>query len=248
MKRAPSCLMLAAFLATTLGCGTSSMMPAPSTTAQVRVIQGANDVGSVDVLLNSNPVTPSQGLLQAPVYSSVPAGSVHFTMVPASSSAAPVLDKTFALTANTYNSIVAMGRQSNGSLTAISVVDDHTPPPTGQLKLRFLHGASTVGSLDVYVAKAGDAFPAAPAAANLSFKSVTDYLTVPAANVHVCGVPAGSQPPGGGIGVFGVPCSLDLVLLVSPTAKNFTFAVFDPPISSGPGFVLSTWVVLNDLH
>jgi hypothetical protein len=37
-------------------------------------------------------------------------------------------------------------------------------------------------------------------------------------------------------------------LLVSPTDKNFTFAVFDPPIANGPGFTISTWVVLNDLH
>jgi hypothetical protein len=123
----------------------------------------------------------------------------------------------------------------NGSLAAIALVDDHSAPPVGQIKLRLVNGASTIGPVDLYVSSVGDPFPASPTFARLDFKRSTAYLPLSAGNFHVCMMPAGT-PPSSGVFIGGMPnCSLNLTVDVSSGYRNFTFAVFDPAVVSGGG-------------
>lgn len=253
MKRYIPTALIALFLLAALACGTS---PTPSNpmgnSAQVRVVQGASDTGSVDVFVNGakQPPPPMTPMMTPPYFKTNP-GSVHFEMVPAGNSGPALIDTSFPVGANTFATVVTVGRLSNNSLATMALIDDHSAPPAGKLKLRMLHGSSTLGAVDVYISKVGQAPASPPTFANLTFDAATSYLSVPRENFETCIMPAGSQP--GTIGPFGgSQCLLDFIFQVSATGQNLTFAFFDPAIinSGNPGqFTLPLqWVVLNDLN
>jgi Domain of unknown function (DUF4397) len=257
VKRAASFVLIANYALITLGCGGSSsnsMMTGP-VSPQVRVVQGGADTGGVDVLVNGTKAPTPATLLATPQYFAVTGSSIHVEEVASGTAAPAILDARYPVSPNSYNTVMIVGKESVGSLGSIALVDDHTAPPSGQIKLRLVNGASTIGPVDVYINNVGTAFPSTPTVANLDFKSSSAYLPLSAANFQVCMMPAGT-PPGGGIaslpGVGAPACGLNLIVDVSAGSRNFTFAVFDPPtISSGnPGqFQVGTpFTVLMDLR
>jgi hypothetical protein len=188
VKRFIPAALIALFLLAALACGTG---PAPSNqvsnSAQVRIVQGASDTGSVDVFVNgAKQPTPPMAPMTTPPYFKTNAGSMHFEMVSAGNSGPILIDTLFPIAANTFATVATVGRLSNQSLTTILLVDDHSAPPAGKLKLRLLHGASTMGAVDVYITRVGEA-PASPAAfENLTFDSATSYLSLPRENFETC--------------------------------------------------------------
>ena len=71
--------------------------------------------------------------------------------------------------------------------------DRSTPAPAGQVALRFLHQATRVGPVDLYLQRTGDSVGAmTPIAAGLAFGRDTDYITVPAGTFSMIVMPAGS--------------------------------------------------------
>ena len=237
MKRAASLVLLTIYALFTFGCGNgspNSMLTGPAS-AQVRVVQGGVNSGSVDVLVNGAKAQIPKSPLMTPPYFAVTGSSIHVEEVPSGTTASAILDATYPVTASSFNTVMIVGEDANQSLAALALIDDHSAPPAGQIKLRLVNGASTIGPVDVYVNNIGDAFPVTPTIASLAFKSSTAYLPLTAANFHVCLMPAGTAPGVGAI-IGGPPeCSLDLTVDTSSGYRNFTFAIFDPPIVSGGG-------------
>jgi hypothetical protein len=189
-----------------------------------------------------------------PTYFPVTGSSIHVEEVPSGTTGAAILDATYPVAGGTYNTVMIVGEEANGSLAAVALVDDRSAPPAGQIKLRIVNGASTIGPVDLYVNSVGDVFPSAPTVPNLDFKGSTAYLPLDAANFHVCMMPAGT-PPSSGVFIGGQPnCSLNLTVDVSAGYRNFTFAVFDnqapPNGGGGPGQFIAgnRFTLLMDLR
>ena len=129
-----------------------------------------------------------------PPYFAVTGSSIHVEEVPSGTTASAILDATYPVTASSFNTVMIVGEDANQSLAALALIDDHSAPPAGQIKLRLVNGASTIGPVDVYINNIGDAFPVTPTIASLAFKSSTAYFPLTAANFHVCLMPAGTAP------------------------------------------------------
>ena len=223
--------------------------PAP---AQVRVVQGVLDAGNLDALINGTKAPAASSPLATPPYFAVSGTSIHLEEVAAGTMGPAILDGTYPVAANTFTSLMVVGQETDGSLSAIALADDHSAPPAGQIKLRLVNGASTIGPVDVYLFNVGSAFPATPTVANLIFKTASTYFPLNAADFQICMVPAGTSPAGGLVGVGTPPCLVNFIVQVPATDQNLTFAVFDPPILTGgnPGqfTVGASLKVLTDLH
>jgi hypothetical protein len=232
-------------------------MPPSPASPQVRVVQGGAHSGSVDVLVNGAKAPVPANPLATPQYFAVTGSSIHVEEVASGTMSPAILDATYPVAPNSFNTVMIVGEEANDSLASIALVDDHTAPPAGQIKLRLVNGASTIGPIDLYINSVGTSFPSAPTIASLDFKSSTAYLPLSAANFQICVMPAGVPPSSGGIvGIPGIGppnCGLNLTVDISAGYQNFTFAIFDAPLLSGGGsplqfIVNSHFTVLRDLH
>jgi hypothetical protein len=160
VKRAAFFLLLAIYALMTFGCGssnTNSMLNNPAA-AQVRVVQGVLDAGDLDALINGTKAPAASNPLATPPYFAVNGTSVHLEEVAAGTTGPSMFDGTYPVAANTFTSLMVVGRETNGSIAAIALTDDHSAPPAGQIKLRLVHGGSTIGPVDFYMFNVGSAF------------------------------------------------------------------------------------------
>jgi len=255
VKRAASFILLTIYALITFGCGNSSpnsMLTGPAS-AQVRVVQGGVNSGIVDVLVNGAKAQTRANPLATPPYFAVTGSSIHVEEVSSGTTGPAILDATYPVAASSFNTVMTVGDEAKGTLAALALVDDHTAPPTGQIKLRIVNGASTIGAVDLYVNNVGDVFPSAPTVAGLTFKSSSAYLPLSASNYRICMMPAGTSPSFAFIGTGTPNCSLNLTVDIGSGYRNFTFAIFDPPpppTGGSPGqFVVGIPItVLMDLQ
>jgi hypothetical protein len=70
------------------------------------------------------------------------------------------------------------------------LTDDNTAPAPGQARISVLHGAPSVGNVDVYVTAPGAAL-GTPTLTNVPFKGFSGYLAVPAGRYQVRVTPTG---------------------------------------------------------
>jgi len=169
------------FLVTTISCGSSTSQNTHA--VQLRVMQGSVDIGSVDVLLDSQVIASNlafHAVVPTPTtnYLSVRAGKGHFQVFPAGATSPVFADLTQPLSGNKFYTALTVGRQSSGTLSTLILTDDHSAPAAGQVKFRLVQGASSIGALDVYLTnQPTDPVPAAPAISGFSYKSVTSYIS-----------------------------------------------------------------------
>jgi hypothetical protein len=229
--------LLSLFVA--FGCGGSatSSNSLTGSSAQLREVKGSGDVSGFDVQLDGRLFL---GATAKTAYKAVNLGShtLDVTM-PGATTALASVPTTFS--ASTNQTLVVAGATEDQSLTAFLVTDDPTAPPTGQLKLRFVHSAHVIGRIDIYVADASATFPMTPTFANVDYKTATATLTRPASDFKVCWVPY--SPLGG---IPGIPqCPSVLTIKVGgATPMNSTFFLADPAIdpSAPPGtFSFAYW-------
>lgn len=189
------------FLSLTVACGGGSSSTNNGPGAQIRILQGSPDLGIIDVFVNGHVLTTSLGLqhnvfpIPTTSYSNVQAGSTHFQEFPTGTTSSARVDTHLPLSANTFYTVLTVGEQSTGSLAILTLTDDHTAPASGQMKLRLVHGASTVGRVDVYTtANPNDSVPATATLSAFAYKSTSGYLLYAASGVEVCVNPAGIVP------------------------------------------------------
>jgi hypothetical protein len=188
------------FVIASFSCGGGSSVLQNTSIAQIRVMQGSPDIGGVDVLVDGHSLTTDlkwRNVFPLPTtsYTSVAAGNTHFQEFPTGTTSPSVVDTNVALSPNTFYTVLTVGERSTGSLETLRLTDDHTPPTSGQLKLRFVHGASTIGTVDVYTtANPSDAVPAVARLSAFTYKSASSYLQFAGPGVEICVNPAGTVP------------------------------------------------------
>lgn len=192
-------------------------------------MQGSPDVGGVDVLVDGHSLATDltwRKVFPLPTtsYTSVAAKNTHFQEFPTGTTSSPVVDTNIALSPNAFYTVLTVGERGTGTLGTLLLTDDHTPPASGELKLRFVHGASTIGAVDVYTtANPSDAVPAAATLSAFTYKSVSTYLQFAGPGVEICVNPAGIAP------ASMTHCLLSVQYLpTSPPQTSMTSIFLDP--------------------
>jgi len=249
-----SFVLLVALVTVSCGGGPSSQ---DSPTAQIRIMQASGDLGNVDVQFNGNTVASNLGWRQtfpakATSYTSVQAGTVHYQEFATGTALPALVDTHFALSSNTFYTVITAGEQSSASVATILLTDDHVVPAPGQVRLRFVNAASAAGPIDLYfVSGSNTGLPSTPSVPALGYKSASSYFSFTGAPVQLC-VNAPSVAPTGGLGglpgVGGASCMMSVTLnFQSLPQTSLTFVFLDtfippnaPPGTFGPLMVLAS--------
>ena len=112
------------------------------------------------------------------------------------------IDATPSLAANTNYTVVAAGTAGGAGTLApayILLVDDVTAPAAGQVRIRAVHAASSVGNVDIHASATGAlAFGTGTRLfQNVPFRA-SGVVTVPAGNYTLCVIGAGTTPTANG--------------------------------------------------
>jgi hypothetical protein len=171
---------LAAFLIliSLLGCG-------KSTSTRVRLVNASPDSNGLEVLLDSSTTGAVTGVTfgTASKYVSLSAGA-HAVQVkdPNAGSAPPVQNLNF--TSGTDTTLLAAS--SYATLNIVELTDDNKAPTTGDVKIRVVHTAQSLGTVDVYIVAPGtDLGTVSPTYPSVAFEGATAYKEVAAGSYEV---------------------------------------------------------------
>jgi hypothetical protein len=172
----------------------------------------------------------------------VQAGTVHYQEFATGTNSPALVDTHFALSSNTFYTVITAGEQSSASVATILLTDDHVVPAPGQLRLRFVNAASAAGPIDLYfVSGSNTGLPTTPSVPALGYKSSSNYFSFTGAPVQLCVNAPGVAPTGGlsGLpGVGGASCMMSVTLqFQSLPLTSLTFVFLDPyiPLNAPPG-------------
>lgn len=240
-----ACSFLFLLALVTVSCGSGSSSSSQNgPTAQIRIMRASSDSGNVDVQVNGKTIASNLGWRQTfptktTTYASLQAGNIHYQEFVAGTTSSALVDTQLNISPNTYYTIVTAGEESTGSLGTILLTDDHVAPASGQLRLRFVNAASSVGPIDLYFASQTPDFPPLPRSpASLSNpRPLISHSTGPAFNSAL------TRPPCHRVAweaAGGAPaCQISIGLnFQTPPQNSMTFLFLDPvtpPPGSGSG-------------
>lgn len=180
---------LAALVATTAACSDDNN--SPSSNAQVRVVHASPDAPAVDVLVDGAKVLDSVTYTVASGYLTVPSGSRN-VKVNLYGTGTSVIDANVPLSKDASYTVIAINTAA--AIEPLVLTDDRTAPAAGNVKVRLVHAAPSVGDVDIYVTAPGaDLATATPTLTGVPFKGASSYLEVPAGDYQVRVTPAGTK-------------------------------------------------------
>lgn len=138
--------------------------------ARVRVVHASPDAPAVDVLVENNPAFTNLAFSGVTSYASLPAGMYNVQVVPAGQPGPVVINANLALSSGTDYSVLAVNTLAN--IEPLVLVDDNTIA-RGQARVRFVHASPDAPAVDIALAGGPVLF------ANIAFREIGDYLTVP---------------------------------------------------------------------
>jgi len=182
--------LLGLALVTVLGLSACSDDDGPTelVTGRVRAVHLSPDAPGVDVLLDGNQVLSNVTYLVSSDYLDVPTGNRTFRVEPVGSNTA-VIEATVPVAEDVDYTLLAVNNVAD--IEPLYLTDDNTAPAAGQARVRVLHGAPSVGAVDVYVTAPGAPL-GTPALTNVPFKAASGYLAVPAGTYQVRVTPTGT--------------------------------------------------------
>ncbi len=211
MKAALMSGMLACLALFSAACGTKeSADPLSPSGAQgrIRFVNVITDTtrGRVNAILEKVPfgvnLTYTQStpaILAAPstaLYSAILSGSRSLVLKRTADTNSTVATITFTVTDNQDRTIFGVGGASGTAVTAFLTTDDNTLPASGQAKVRVVHLSPSAGAVDIFATAVGaDLATATPTLSNVTYQTVSAYLTVPAGTYQLRVVPAGTAAP-----------------------------------------------------
>jgi hypothetical protein len=156
-----------------------------TTSTRVRLVNTSPDSNGLEVLLDTNTSAAVSGVTfgTASKYVSLSAGG-HTVQVkdPNAGSAPPSQNLNFA--AGTDTTLLAAS--SYATLNIVQLADNNKAPATGDVKIRVVHTAQSLGSVDVYIVAPGTNLQSVSATfSNVGFEAATDYHEVSAGNYEV---------------------------------------------------------------
>lgn len=176
---------LASLTTFTMGCGDSSQ-------ANLRVVHASPDAPNVDVVVDGKTVLTNVAYETGSDYLKVDTGSRRIQVRPTGTTA-NVIDTTLSTSKNDYYSVLAVGRVSDSTLTALALTDDNTAPASGNFKLRLVHASPSAGPVDIYIGAPGSGVGGTPTLTNVPFKAASQYFSEPAGSYEVYITPTGSK-------------------------------------------------------
>lgn len=165
-------LLSVSLLGVVLGCGGSG-----DSESLVRVVHNSPDAPAVDVTVDGAKVIEGVRFPQFSEYLPVTPGRRNLKVLVAGTDTA-VIDVTPQLIVDRRYSVLAINRVAD--IDALLLENRSAPNTSGGCDVRVVHGAPGAPSVDVY-ATAPDASlaSAAPVLANVPYKGVSGYLSVP---------------------------------------------------------------------
>ena len=179
-------LVLTGLAAGFTGCGDSN-----NNEARVRVFHASPDAPNVDVLINGGRILESVPYKAASDFLGIDSGDTR-VQVNVTGTDTSAIDTHVVFDEDTDYMIVAADKVAQ--ITPLVFTADRSRPEAGSAKLRVLHAAASAPAVDVYVTApdAGIA-NAQPVLSNVPFKTMSDYLTVPAGSYDVFVTLAGTK-------------------------------------------------------
>ena len=184
-----------------------NVAPPTADQAQVKVVHAIANAGTVSVLVDDTPVKTGfafpevfpSGSSTDPLYAGVDPGARRLRVNLANGTTA--IDQTVNLSAATNYTVIAAGTAGGTGALApayILLTDDVSAPPSGAVRLRAVHAASSVPAVDVHVAPGAAApFTWTRAFQNVQFRQ-SATATPPAGSYTVCVTLAGTAPTSAG--------------------------------------------------
>ena len=167
----------------------------PAAPARVKIVHAVGDAPAVDVRID-DAATPAVSNLafraSTATYAEIPSGERRLRVSPTGTQTA-VIDARATFAPGLDYTVIATGRVANASLQPLVLVASNTAPTAGQIRVRVVHAAATVGNVDVYVSAPGAPLPATATLTNVPFRGSSGYLSVPAGTYQVRVTPAGNR-------------------------------------------------------
>jgi hypothetical protein len=156
----------------------------------VRVIDGSFAANGVDVYVVKEAIAYNVGASSFTNYVSVSAGTQTVTVYPSGTQKLGAQVNANFTSGQQYS--VLLSDQVSGYQAAI-LPDKGTPPPAGQVSLRFLNEASNISAMDIYAVPDGAKMETvSPLMTGVTFETVGTYLALPVGKYTVVVTAAGA--------------------------------------------------------
>jgi uncharacterized protein DUF4397 len=180
--------------------------------AAIHFVEAVPDTNPMDFRVVD--IVSNAGLFDAPFrtanmfYTGIEAGNRKIRVFISSSdpnvTGVPIYDTTFAFTANSDYTFIHTGFARTGQVPARTVwivTDNATAPAAGQVGVRVINAGAGLGAVDVNLVRhAADTLPDAPLLGNVSYSTVSSYLslaadTAAADSLRIVVTAAGTKAP-----------------------------------------------------
>lgn len=131
------------------GCGGSSSTAGTTQVAEVRVVNGFQDIGSVDLWADQTVVAGAATFGQSTSYLSVLAGQHTLRFKDSMNLGADLVSENLSFAVNSSSTIVGYGIGANRKI--LVVPDDRSASPVGTVQVRWANALSTQGNVDAYI-------------------------------------------------------------------------------------------------
>jgi len=155
--------------------GCPGMVPdGNSDQARLRVIHASPDAPEVDVCANGQAAFTGAAFPSVTAYADLDPGvyAVRVTAAGAGCNSAGVIDANLTLSRGQEISVVAVDILDQ--IEPLVLIDDNTPPASGEAKVRFVHASPDAPTVDITLADGTTLFD------NIAFKEASAYLEVAA--------------------------------------------------------------------
>jgi len=261
ISRWPLTLAIAALALVVAGCNDSNNMSATptATTTQLRVIHASSDAPNVDVLVNGMKELTNVPYKTASDFLTIPAGTTTLNVDPTGTSNS-VINASLLLAANQEYSAIAVGLASASApagqqLQALLVDDPGNAPAAGNVKVRVVHGAPGVPTVDIYVTAPDAALPAAPTIAGLAYTAIapasgTKALEVAGGNYEIRATVAGDQSKAivFDSGSVSLPANADLLVTAIPASGVSPIALLVAPTGNSASVISDSRAAIRVGH
>jgi hypothetical protein len=157
------------------GCGTVNGTTAPVT--QLRIIHAAEGAGGLDIYAGTGAIAYNLGY--GTVTSYVPSTPATYTITATTAGTKTVVSTVRASLPNGQQRTLLLDN-SGATVQSQVLVDQAQPAPSGQVSLRFLDEAQSVGTIDLYLVPTGSTLlQVSVLKAGVLYGTSTGYLNVP---------------------------------------------------------------------
>lgn len=206
--------------------GNSAEIKDVNSPSAIRVVHAVADAPAVDVLLNNQKAISALQFPRFTGYANVAAATYNSKVAASADNSVVVIDANLALTAGSFNTVVATGLLAANSIKPWVLADTPRRIATAA-QVRIGHASAATGNVDIYVTASRDISAATPAFRNVAFLNETGYVALLPGSYVVTVTPTGSKNAAIG------PVTLELA-----GNKIYTALARDGEANSGPGLIL----------